>query len=99
MRRRLVLVAVLALISSATVAADLPAAAGQASPPPLTPKQARRILEDYERVNARNNDTLDIERQATVETAPIQAIDDANFREFQGRGETSLGERTKIDQR
>lgn len=97
--RRPALVSALVVASVTSVVAAPSSARAQAAPPPLTREQALRVLRAFEEKNAQNNDGLDVEGQATIETAPIQTIDDANFREFRGRGMTSLGEDARIDQR
>lgn len=63
-----------------------------------TDLEARRIVRQYSVANEKNNDTLDIEGQGAVETAPLQLIDDATFREARGRGDSSLHERSTTDQ-
>jgi hypothetical protein len=93
-----VIVAMIAMLASTVVGGVAPAPA-QDRPPPLTPKQALRIVNDYDRKNARNNDTLDLEGQAMIETPPIQPLDDATFREYEGRGKSSLNDQRKISQR
>jgi hypothetical protein len=40
-----------------------------------------------------------VEGQASIEDPPVRSIDDATFREFRGRGETTLGQDTRIEDR
>jgi hypothetical protein len=91
-------VAVVAMTIGAVVV--LPAGA-QTPPLPIaapTDAEARRVVASYNAANQRNNDTLDTEGQAAIESAPIQLVDDATFREVRGRGDTSLHERPSVDQ-
>jgi hypothetical protein len=64
---------------------------------PPTQAEAQKVADDYVTVNAQNNATLNVEAQDAIEDAPIKPIDDALFREFQGRGKTTLGEKVMID--
>ena len=71
-------------------------AAGAQAAPPVTPSQAQSIVAAYDAANTTNNAALDIEGQGKVEGAPIQTIDDATFRDFQGRGQSALGDQFTI---
>ncbi len=64
---------------------------------PVSESEALRVLEEHVEKNEQNNATLDIEGQGAIEAPPLRTIDDALFREYQGRGETTLGETTTID--
>jgi hypothetical protein len=64
--------------------------------PPLTPDQAKTVVQAYDAANTNNNAALDIEGQAKVEGAPIQPIDDATYRDFQGRGQSGLDDQFTI---
>lgn len=79
-----------------SVSAQTPPSPGVVRSPSAA--EARHVIADYNRANQTNNDTLDIEGQGAVESPPIQLIDDATFREVRGRGDTSLHEKTKVDQ-
>jgi hypothetical protein len=59
---------------------------------PVTEREARKIVAEHILQNEKNNNTLDVEGQGAIEAPPLRTIDDASFREHQGRGETSLGE-------
>ena len=89
---RLVVAATLASVSLVTAA---PGSAQDALP--VSESDARRVLEAHVEKNAQNNETLDIEGQGAIEAPPLRTIDDALFREFKGRGETTLGEDTELD--
>lgn len=97
--RRPALIGALIVGLVTSVVAAPSSARAQTTPPPLTREQALRVLRAFEEKNAQNNDALDIEGQATIETAPIQTIDDATFQEFRGRGLASLGDDARIDRR
>jgi hypothetical protein len=84
-----------AAVSAAIGLASTPIASAQTTPS-LTPDQAKTIVAAYDTANTNNNATLDIEGQAKVEGAPIQQVDDATFRDFQGRGKSGLGNQFKI---
>ncbi|MEX0666116.1 MAG: hypothetical protein WD598_15300 [Acidimicrobiia bacterium] len=90
---RFALTAVLVVVStSATlVATSAPAPAGELVLPPTT-TAAERIVDDYNARNTLNNATLNVEGQAEIEAPPIKTIDDSVFREYRGRGETTLGD-------
>lgn len=96
---RLVPAAAVVVMTVAVVA--VPRVGAQTPPLPTaapTNAEARRVVASYNAANQRNNDTLDIEGQAAIESAPIELIDDATFREVRGRGDTSLHERFAVDQ-
>lgn len=89
--------ALLVMATSLTqVATAAPAPAGELVLPPTT-TAAERIVDDYNAKNTLNNATLSIEGQAAIEAPPIKAIDDAVFREYMGRGETTLGDPFTVD--
>jgi len=90
--------AIAALVVSlvAAVAPAAPGGAGDLVLPP-TATAAERIVSDYNAKNTLNNATLSIEGQAAIEAPPIKAIDDAAFREFQGRGQTTLDDPFTVD--
>lgn len=88
--------ALLASTSVTLVAASAPAPAGELVLGPTT-TAAERIVDEYNAKNTLNNATLNIEGQAEIETPPIKTIDDAVFRELQGRGETTVGDPFTVD--
>ncbi len=93
MRVRLAVVILLVVTSGAAAVS----AAAQGSG--VTPEAAEQVARDYADANARNNATLDVEGQAAIEDPPIRAIDDATFREYRGRGQTSLGQDIRVEDR
>ncbi len=99
-RGRRVVVASFALaVIGATATVGGSGAGAQTPAPVISVAEAREIVRGYQAVNATNNETLNVERQRAIEADPILAIDDATFREYQGRGETTLGEgRTTTDE-
>jgi hypothetical protein len=94
MRSKLLIV----IASLVAVSASHSAAAG-AQGGNITPADAETVAKQYADVNAANNATLDIEKQGTIETPPIRTIDDATFRDFKGRAQTTLGEQGRIQDR
>ena len=92
-RLRTLVVAVLITVSASAVAAA-PGATQDALP--VSEAEAMRVLEEHVEKNAQNNATLDIEGQGAIEAPPLRTIDDANFREYQGRGEATLGDEAEI---
>ena len=94
--RLLALAALAGVVGITLVSTAVVAPAGELVLPP-TRTAAERIVADYNEVNANNNATLDIEGQAAIEAPPIRSIDDATFREFQGRGQTTLGDEFAVD--
>lgn len=84
------------VVAIGVVAAAVPAAA-QVPVTSLSPAEAKRIVREYNTLNADNNDTLNVEGQGRIEAEPIVLIDDATFREYQGRGESTLGEDARVD--
>jgi hypothetical protein len=89
-----VAVALACVGSVSPASAQTDPAAGDA--PPITVAEAKQVVDAYNLQNAHNNDSLDIEGQGAIEADPILAIDDANFRETAGRGETTLHEDVTI---
>jgi len=85
------------LVILAGVVPTIPASAGDLVLPP-TETAAERIVDDYNDRNTLNNATLDIEGQAAIEAPPIKTIDDATFREYLGRGQTTLDDPFTVDE-
>ncbi len=94
--RFLTLAALAGVVGTTLVSTSVSAPAGELVLPP-TRTAAERIVDEYNEVNANNNATLDIEGQAAIEAPPIKTIDDATFREYQGRGETTLSDAFTVD--
>jgi hypothetical protein len=93
---RWLIVSVVAMASGVLVA---PAqASAQVPTTSISRAEAKRIVREYNEINAANNDSLSVEGQAGIEAAPILLIDDTTFREYQGRGETTLDEDARVDQ-
>jgi hypothetical protein len=64
----------------------------------ISPAEAKRIVREYSTINSANNASLNVEGQTGIEAAPILLIDDTTFREYQGRGESTLDEDARVDQ-
>lgn len=88
----------MALVVAIGLLAGHARATAQISSTSISVAEAKRIVREYDEVNADNNATLNVEGQGRIEGAPIVLIDDATFREYQGRGETTLGEHARADQ-
>ena len=93
---------VVAMVVAMAIGVVVVAPAGAQTPPlptvAPTNAEARQVVASYNAANQGNNDTLDTEGQAAIESAPIELIDDATFRDVRGRGDTSLHERFSVDQ-
>jgi hypothetical protein len=94
MRSKLLALVTLLVAASASHGAVAGAQSGN-----VTPAEAEQVARQYADVNAANNATLDIEKQGTIEAPPIRSIDDATFRDFKGRAQTTLGEQGRIQDR
>ena len=88
------LVTLLTVLGGVTALAA-PASAQVVLPP--TQAAAEQVVNQYIQANTHNNNTLDVEGQAAIEDAPIKPIDDALFREYRGRGKTTLAENVTND--
>jgi hypothetical protein len=85
----------LALVALLDVVVVRPAAAQ--TTPQVTASDAKGIVKAFNQAHTANNDKLDVAGQFAIEVPPIQTIDDATYRDAQGRGQTTLGEKVKID--
>lgn len=86
----------IALVSVALLLSAVTAAAQDAN---VTRAEADRIAREFAAKNAQNNAALNVEGQAAIEDPPVRSIDDATFREYRGRGQTTLGQDTRVEHR
>jgi hypothetical protein len=65
------------------------------SDPVILPADARQIIEDLQARSEKANATLDTALQDSVEASPARDIDDAFFKGFKAKGQTSAGQVTR----